>query len=148
MSHAAWPGCDACVCGRPHPGLAELDLRALRHAVLLGLVVTLVIAGRDAPARVMAAFEPGFPRPSPARVVQIQAWVTPPAYTGLAPVFLKQDHSAVAVPAGARLTVDVTGGDRGGNELVPETCCSTVRERDPTRWISPASRLSIRSETT
>ena len=78
--------------------------------MLLGLVTTLAIAGRDAPGRLAAAFEPGLPRPPTAREVEIQAWVTPPAYTGLAPVFLKRDHPAVAVPAGARLTVNLTGG--------------------------------------
>ena len=97
----------------PRPGLAALDLRALRHAVLLGLVVTLVIAGRDAPGRLMAALEPGLPRPAQPRETQIQAWVTPPAYTGVAPVFLKPDHPAVAVPLSARLTVNVTGGMPG-----------------------------------
>jgi uncharacterized protein (TIGR02302 family) len=96
--------------GRPRPGLAALDLRALRHAVLLSLLVTLVIAGRDAPGRVAAAFEPGLPRLAAPREVQIQAWVTPPAYTGLAPVFLKQDHPTAAVPAGARLVINLTGG--------------------------------------
>ena len=96
--------------GWPRPGLATLDPRALRHAVLLGVLVTLVIAGRDAPGRLLAAFEPGLPRPVPAREMQIQAWVTPPAYTGLAPVFLKPDHPAVSVPVGARLTINLTGG--------------------------------------
>jgi uncharacterized protein (TIGR02302 family) len=96
--------------GWPKPGLAALDLRALRHAVLLALIVTLVIAGRDASGRVMAAFEPGVPRPVAPPEVQIQAWVTPPSYTGLAPVFLKTDHPSVAVPAGARLTINLTGG--------------------------------------
>lgn len=96
--------------GWPRPGLAALDRRALRHAVLLALIVTLVIAGRDAPSRVMAAFEPGVPRPAAPREVEIQAWVTPPAYTGLAPVFLKRDTPAVKVPAGARLTINLTGG--------------------------------------
>jgi uncharacterized protein (TIGR02302 family) len=40
----------------------------------------------------------------------LQAWITPPAYTGLAPVFLRPDSGTVSVPAGARLTVSVTGG--------------------------------------
>jgi len=96
--------------GWPRPGLAALDLRAWRHAVLLGLVAALVIAGRDAPGRLTAAFEPGLPRPAAAPEVRIQAWVTPPPYTGLAPVFLKPDHPAVAVPVGARLTINLTGG--------------------------------------
>lgn len=104
----------------PHPGLAALDLWAFRHAVLLGLVVTLAIAGSDAPARLTAAFEPALPSRAAARETQIQAWITPPAYTGLAPIFLKPDHQAVAVPVGARLTVDVTGGDPGRAAAVPD----------------------------
>ena len=94
----------------PRPGVAALDLRAMRHAVLLGALATLVIAGRDAPGRLLAAFAPGLPRPAAARELEIQAWITPPAYTGLAPVFLKKDQSVVAVPVGARLTVNLTGG--------------------------------------
>jgi uncharacterized protein (TIGR02302 family) len=113
--------------GWPHPGIAALDLRALRHAVLLGLVVTLVIAGRDARDRLTAAFEPGLPPPAAPREMQIQAWVTPPAYTGVAPVFLKQDHQAVAVPAGARLTIDVTGGDLGRGASVPDLLLDGAR---------------------
>jgi uncharacterized protein (TIGR02302 family) len=96
--------------GWPRPGLAALDPRALRHAVLLSLFVTLGIAGWDAPARLAAAFAPGLPRPAAARAVEIQAWVTPPAYTGLAPLFLKRDHAAVSVPTGSRLTINLTGG--------------------------------------
>lgn len=113
--------------GWPHPGLAALDHRALRHAVLLGLVVSLLIAGRDAPARLAAAFEPGLPPVTAPREMQIQAWVTPLAYTGLAPIFLKQDHQAVAVPVGARLTVDVTGGDPGRGTSVPDLLLDGAR---------------------
>ena len=96
--------------GWPRPGLAALDRKALRHAVLLALIAALVIAGRDAPGRLVAAFEPGLPRLVPPPEVEIQAWVTPPAYTGLAPMFLKRDTPAVKVPAGARLTINLTGG--------------------------------------
>jgi uncharacterized protein (TIGR02302 family) len=103
----------------PRPGLAALDRRAFRLAVLLGVVAATVIAGRDAPGRLLTAFEPGLPRPAAAREVEIQAWITPPAYTGLAPVFLKRDRSTavpvatmspVAVPIGAKLTINLTGG--------------------------------------
>ncbi|MSP00332.1 MAG: DUF4175 family protein [Acetobacteraceae bacterium] len=94
----------------PRPGLAALDRLALRNGVLLSLLTTLAIAGRDAPGRLMAAFEPGLPRAAATRPVEIQAWITPPAYTGLAPVFLKRDQASIAVPRGARLTVSLTGG--------------------------------------
>ena len=49
-------------------------------------------------------------RPPPP-ATELQAWITPPAYTRLAPIFLKPDGGTVSVPAGARLTVSVTGGD-------------------------------------
>jgi uncharacterized protein (TIGR02302 family) len=111
----------------PRPGLAALDLRAFRHAVLLGLVAALVIAGRDAPGRLAAAFEPGLPRTAQPPEVQIQAWLTPPAYTGLAPLFLEQGHPAVAVPAGARLTINLTGGNLTGGASVPEMVLDGAR---------------------
>lgn len=96
--------------GLPHPGLARLDRRAFRHALSLGLLASLVVAGPDAPARLAAAFAPGLPRPAAAPPVEIQAWATPPAYTGLAPVFLKHGQRSVSVPDGSGLTIVLTGG--------------------------------------
>jgi uncharacterized protein (TIGR02302 family) len=40
----------------------------------------------------------------------LQAWIEPPAYTGLAPIFLSPDHRDVEVPDGSKLTVSLTGG--------------------------------------
>ena len=112
----------------PSPGMARRDRRALRMGVGLALFAAIVVAGRDGPSRIAAAFAPGLPRLPPARAVEIQAWATPPSYTGLAPIFLKQDAAraavpvpalrmpavpavpAVTVPAGARLTINLTGG--------------------------------------
>src|SRR5208282_4256930 len=48
--------------------------------------------------------------PTAAPTTQLQAWITPPAYTGLAPLFLKPEGGAVSVPAGSLLTVSLTGG--------------------------------------
>ncbi len=97
--------------GWPNPGMAALDRRAVRNAVLLGLLTTLAVAGRDAPGRIAAAFAPGLPRAAPPKPVEIQAWITPPAYTGLAPVFLKREQSSVAVPVGSRIAVNLSGGE-------------------------------------
>jgi len=95
--------------GAPHPGLPRRDPRALRAAVVLGLVACLTVAGRDAPDRIAAALWPLGMRPAPARTPDLRAWITPPSYTRLPPVFLKADHPAVSVPAGSHLTVGVTG---------------------------------------
>jgi uncharacterized protein (TIGR02302 family) len=96
--------------GLPHPGLARLDRRALRGGLLVGLVASVVIAGEDGPARVLAALQPSLPRAAAAPTTQLQAWITPPGYTHIAPLFLRSDTHAVSVPAGSHLTVSVTGG--------------------------------------
>ena len=96
--------------GMPHPGLPRVDPRALRAAVILGLVACLVIAGRDASGRIMAALYPHLTVPLPAAVApELRAWIAPPAYTRLPPVFLRSGAPAVSVPVGSHLTVSLTG---------------------------------------
>ncbi len=96
--------------GLPRPGLAQRDRRALRGGLLVGLVACVVVAGDDGPARVLAALQPSLPRAAAAPATQLQAWITPPGYTHIAPLFLRPDTRAVSVPAGSHLTVSVTGG--------------------------------------
>ncbi|HTW26005.1 MAG TPA: DUF4175 family protein, partial [Acetobacteraceae bacterium] len=95
---------------RPHPGLARRDRFALRGGLVVGLVAALGIAGADAPARIALALQPALPRLPAPPSTELQAWITPPDYTHVAPVFLKPDGGSVAVPAGSHLTVSVTGG--------------------------------------
>jgi len=97
--------------GMPRPGLARRDLRALRHALILCVLVCLVIAGLDAPARLLAALSPSVPVTPGAPATELQAWITAPAYTRVAPIFLKPQGGAVAVPANSHLTVNVSGGN-------------------------------------
>ena len=61
------------------------------------------IAGDDAPSRLALAMEPTLPRETPPPATELQAWITPPAYTRLAPIFLKPDGGTVSVPAQARI---------------------------------------------
>lgn len=96
--------------GTPHPGLPGRDRYALRAALVVALIATLGIAGQDAPARLAAGLEPTLPRLPEPLGTELQAWITPPAYTHLAPVFLRPEGGAVSVPAGSHLTVSVTGG--------------------------------------
>jgi uncharacterized protein (TIGR02302 family) len=96
--------------GLPRPGLARRDPRALRAALVVALVAAFAIAGDDAPTRLALAMEPTLPRDIPPPATELQAWITPPAYTRLAPIFLKPDSGTVSVPTGARLTISVTGG--------------------------------------
>jgi len=96
--------------GSPRPGMARRDMRALRYAVLLSVVACLGIANTDAPSRLHAALTPALPVALGAPATELQAWITPPAYTRVAPIFLKPDGGSVSVPAGSRLTINVSGG--------------------------------------
>ena len=49
--------------GTPRPGLARRDRRALRAGLVVSLVACGVVAGRDAPSRVVAALVPIFSAP-------------------------------------------------------------------------------------
>lgn len=82
--------------------------QALAAAVLVALAGTALEAGPHALSRIAAGFIPGrddadVPLP------HIEAWITPPAYTPDAPVFLNSLKTSPSVPEGARLTVIVTG---------------------------------------
>jgi uncharacterized protein (TIGR02302 family) len=96
--------------GLPRPGLAARDPRALRGGLLVALAATLVIAGDDAGVRLARAVVPALTPAVPPAPTEVQGWITPPAYTNLAPVFLHPDGGAVAVPAGSHLTVSLSGG--------------------------------------
>jgi uncharacterized protein (TIGR02302 family) len=98
--------------GLPQPKLALRDPFALRALILLGVVATFYIADSDRHRRVIAAFDwTGALTP---RLYRVDAWITPPAYTGRAPVLLagiRHDEPApgevaqVSVPAGSMLIV-------------------------------------------
>lgn len=136
--------------GFPHPGLARRDPRAFRAALVLALVAALVIAGPDAPARLAAAMEPTLPRTPGAPATELQAWITPPAYTRLAPMFLKADGGAVTAPAGSHFTASVTGGS-GTPTLALDGHAGTFNALDANsfqadRDLTQGGRLAIRRD--
>ena len=98
--------------GWPMPGVARLDPLALRFLAVLILAVAFLFAGRERVERVMEAFEGSVP--DEVIAARIDAWVTPPAYTGRPPVFLTGERNgalngAVRLPEGSILTVRVAG---------------------------------------
>lgn len=95
--------------GWPHPGLARHDLRGLRGGLLMALVAAVVIAGDQAPGRLAQALWPT-PSAGAAPVPRLLAWITPPAYTGLAPIYLRPDAQPEPIPVGSRLAVSLAGG--------------------------------------
>jgi uncharacterized protein (TIGR02302 family) len=134
--------------GYPHPGLPARDPRALRAAVGLGLVACLAIAGPEATSRLARAFEPNFAPAVAPPTTQLQAWITPPSYTGLAPLFLKTEGGAISVPADSHLTVSLTGGS-GEPSLVLDGQSSAFRTLDQESYqadldLATGGRLTIR----
>lgn len=96
----------------PRPGMARRDPLALRHALLLVLIVALVAAGPDWRARLGDALRLDWPEAA-AMPVRLEGWITPPGYTGVAPVYLVAETTAtepVSVPAGSVLTLRLHGG--------------------------------------
>lgn len=72
--------------GWPAPGLARRDPWTLRGALLLFLVIASAIGWTDAGDRLLRALTPEFAT-GPAETVALDLWITPPAYTGMAPLF-------------------------------------------------------------
>jgi uncharacterized protein (TIGR02302 family) len=102
--------------GLPSPRLAIHDPWALRALVMVMLVASYVAAGDERTMRVAAAFDwNGVLAPANVRV---DAWVTPPAYTGKPPIILSAanrdagapDGGSLSVPAGSTLLVRSSGG--------------------------------------
>ncbi len=101
--------------GVPAPRLARRDPFALRALVAVLMVATFVAAGGEWRKRVAAAFDwQGVMVPANFR---IDAWVSPPTYTGRPPIILQglrpgePVHAAtvVSVPAGSTLVLRATG---------------------------------------
>jgi uncharacterized protein (TIGR02302 family) len=105
--------------GWPSPRVAARDPYALRGLVLIAAIASFIAAGGERWQRIAAAFDwQGVVLPANFRV---DAWVTPPAYTGKPPVILAGIHPGdsarpaaangepVSVPVGSTLVVRATG---------------------------------------
>ena len=103
--------------GLPSPRLPIHDPWALRALVMVMLVAAYVAAGDERTMRIAAAFDwNGVLAPTNIRV---DAWVTPPVYTGKPPVILSAANRDAAspdggaplpVPSGSTLLVRSSGG--------------------------------------
>ncbi|TPQ52827.1 chemotaxis protein, partial [Prosthecomicrobium hirschii] len=108
--------------GLPHPGLARRDRYALRTSLGLIVFVSLFTGAGERVPRITAAFSgAGLPAVAPAR---LDAWVTPPAYTGRAPVYLTgetppatEPDGSIRVPEGSVIVVRAPSSGRTGAEV-------------------------------
>lgn len=81
--------------GTVAPGLVERDPYGLRAIVVLLLVIGIAGTGPGRIARITGAF---FPGAGSARSFTIEAWITPPAYTGQPPIWLERGESTADDP--------------------------------------------------
>ena len=135
--------------GLPRPGLPARDPRALRAAVVVGLVAAVVIAGGELGERLRRAVSPGFAGPVAGPGLRLEAWVTPPAYTGAPPIFLDPAGGSATVPAGSRLQVALSGGGGGVPELVADAAATPFQALDAASFsaelpLEHGLRLAIR----
>ena len=102
--------------GLPSPRLAIHDPWALRALIVVLMVATYIAAGDERRVRIAAAFD--WNGVFAAANVRVDAWVTPPLYTGKPPIILSAANKEaalpasgpLAVPAGSTLIVRSSGG--------------------------------------
>jgi uncharacterized protein (TIGR02302 family) len=88
--------------------LASRDPFALRLGALILLVMGALAATLDGGDRLSAALNPGAGVSAGVPAPSIEAWATPPAYTGAEMIYLTERlGEAVALPAGSRLSFRV-----------------------------------------
>lgn len=122
----------------PRSRVPERDPWGLRAVAPLLLLVALAFSYGPFGGRVADAYTatPGVP-PVPPR---IDAWVTPPSYTGKPPIFLtaenNRDVKSFTVPAGSDLALRVTGG-AGDEALSYGDSAGMTRDLEPTGPAAP-----------
>ncbi|HEV7959813.1 MAG TPA: DUF4175 family protein [Rhizomicrobium sp.] len=93
--HVAWP----------NPDFDSRDPHRLHLVLLVLLAASLIVARSDWRARLAGAFDSGA-----AAGISLDAWVDPPPYTGLAPIYLPQDEpQEISVPTGSILNLRAHG---------------------------------------
>jgi uncharacterized protein (TIGR02302 family) len=105
----------------PSPGSARRDPLAVRALVVLMLAVALGASWYDFLPRVKRALTPSGESAAEAAASAMEMWITPPDYTGLAPIFVRAGErpaaaaksepakQALRAPAGSKLLAQVHG---------------------------------------
>lgn len=102
----------------PRMSLVFEDPRAMRSIALLGLFTGLLYAGNDSGRRLAHGFVPVFY--SDLNGVALDAWITPPDYTGKSPIILEgplgasgqSSGAALSVPQGSLINLRLNGGSQ------------------------------------
>ncbi|MEP9399273.1 TIGR02302 family protein [Mesorhizobium sp. KR2-14] len=124
----------------PRPRVPERDPWGLRDAAALLLFVAFAFSQGPLGGSIADAFRPGSGFESiPPR---IDAWVTPPAYTGKPPMLLTSDakdayEANFTVPQGSEVSLRVSGGS--GNETLTFTDASGAEHEIATKAATPVA---------
>lgn len=117
----------------PRPDLRPIDPYRLRYAIPAAIAVGLALAGSDGSERLFASLLPGLASvPGPAG--RLQAWITPPRFSGEAPIFVRTGAILPAIPAGSLLTVDL-----GGSDAIPRLVMGGAGAPTRFRRLAPGS---------
>ncbi|MEQ1889746.1 MAG: TIGR02302 family protein [Alphaproteobacteria bacterium] len=123
----------------PHPQAIRRDRHGLRLMAGIVLLAGFLAAGQQSWPRLKAGFNPEGIGSTPPNS-RLEAWITPPAYTGAAPIMLAGaaltfapqasppppgnvagSGNPLRVPAGSELTLRLFGGRGAELFLIPET---------------------------
>jgi len=99
--------------GLPLAGLLGRDPYGLRVVLAIALLIGFMEAGGDSGDRILRALVPQLSvSPVAASQISLDIWVTPPDYTGEAPLFLQRGAATdpIKVPAGSTVLAQVQGG--------------------------------------
>ncbi|WP_374306343.1 TIGR02302 family protein [Methylocella sp.] len=138
--------------GAPSPRVVDLDRRALRAAVLVGLVAAAFVAGPQRYARTLAAFDWRLSGVSGASA-RVDAWVDPPPYTGHAPIMLTPADARparIAAPVGSAVVIRASNGApayraAGALEEAPREPAAAGKAQPP-RGPGGEARLILRGD--
>ncbi|MEE8623568.1 MAG: TIGR02302 family protein [Alphaproteobacteria bacterium] len=139
--------------GLPTAGLARRDPYALRGVLILVLAIAAAGAWNDGANRLARAVTPDFTSLDARTLASLEIWITPPAYTGLAPVFLKSHDGPtgpLAVPVGSTLLAQLHGG-RGVPRLKLDEAAKAFSATDVgsykvTAAIESGTRLAVEQD--
>lgn len=129
----------------PKPGVAAIDPRGLRFMPVLVLFVGVLMGGNDAWPRILRALDP-IGTVSAAADIRLDMWITPPAYTGLAPSVYNgvartqmssdgeettsQSRPQLIVPVGSTLLLHATNAEAQPTLLLGSTSLTLSRLGD------------------
>lgn len=130
----------------PHPNMAARDPWGLRAAVLLLLVIAASGGWSDSGRRILRALSPDLGTAGLAPDA-LEVWVTPPAYTGLAPIMLKPGQpkdDPVVVPTGSAVLGVLAGGWGIATLLVDDEKIAFAKQGDGGQRVETVLRAGTR----